>query len=259
MISVTDAQLNAWLATFLWPLARVLGLIMTAPLLHSRNVPVRVRIGLGAAMAFAVAPMAGTMPEVQVGSAAGLAILAEQVLVGALMGLSARLAFAALSLAGDLIGLQMGLGFAIFYDPQSAGQTPVAAQFLELAGFLLFLALNGHLMMLATLAQSFEVLPVGAALAPDHWKDLAEMGARVFSLGTLFALPVVGPLLVVNVILAVLSRTAPQLNLFAVGFPVTLLTGFVALALALPALAPALERTLTEAVGHMLLAIAPAR
>jgi flagellar biosynthetic protein FliR len=242
MISVTDAQLNAWLAAFLWPLARVLGLIMTAPLLHSHSVPARVRIGLGVALALAVAPMAGAMPDVQVGSAAGLAILAEQVLVGAAMGLSARLAFAALSLAGDLIGLQMGLGFAIFYDPQSAGQTPVAAQFLELAGFLLF-----------------EVLPVGAALAPGHWKDLAEMGAGVFSLGTLLALPVVGPLLVVNVVLAVLSRAAPQLNLFAVGFPVTLLTGFVALALALPALAPALERTLTEAVGSMLLAVAPSR
>lgn len=259
MISVTDAQLNAWLAAFLWPLARVLGLIMTAPLLHSHSVPARVRIGLGIALALAIAPMAGAMPDVQVGSVAGLAILAEQVLVGAAMGLSARLAFAALSLAGDLIGLQMGLGFAIFYDPQSAGQTPVAAQFLELAGFLLFLSINGHLMMLAAIAQSFEVLPVGAALAPGHWKDLAEMGTGVFSLGTLLALPVVGPLLVVNVVLAVLSRAAPQLNLFAVGFPVTLLTGFVALALALPALAPALERTLTEAVGDMLLAVAPSR
>ncbi len=257
MISVTDAQLNAWLAAFLWPLARVLGLIMTAPLFDSRNVPARVRIGLGVATTLAVAPMAGAMPEVQVGSAAGLAILAEQAAVGAVMGFAARLAFAALQVAGDLMGLQMGLGFATFYDPQSAGQTPVAAQFMQLAGFLLFLALNGHLMVLAALAQSFQVLPVGSFLTPDRWKELAEAGASVFSLGTLLALPVVGPLLVVNLVLGVLSRAAPQLNLFAVGFPVTLLTGLVALALALPSLAPTLERIFTEAVGDMLLAVAP--
>ncbi|PZP61802.1 MAG: flagellar biosynthetic protein FliR [Azospira oryzae] len=257
MLSVTDAQLNAWLAAFLWPLARVLGLLMVAPVLSTA--PARVRIGLGVVATLAIAPMAGTMPEAAVGSLQGLLILAQEVAVGAAMGFAVRLTFAALQVAGDLAGLQMGLGFATFFDPQSSGQTPVMAQFVELAGVLLFLAINGHLMMMAALAQSFQVLPVGAALAPGSWRTLAELGTGVFSLGVLLALPVVGPLLVVNVVLGVLSRAAPQLNIFAVGFPMTLMAGFVALAVTLPYLAPVLDRAFTEAIGSMVLSVAPSR
>lgn len=256
MISVTDAQLNTWLAAFAWPLTRVLAFIMAAPVLGSTSIPVRVRVGLGVAVTLALASALPPMPGVAVGSAAGLVILLEQVAAGVAMGLALRLVFAAVQVAGDLTSLQMGLGFATFFNPQSGGQSPVVAQFLELVATLLFLALNAHLMVMAVLVQSFSAAPVGAAINMTGIQSLLQWSAVLFTLGTLLALPVVGTLLLVNLALGVLSRTAPQLNVFVVGFPVTLLVGLGALAVTLPYLAPVLERGFTDALAAMLRAVA---
>lgn len=242
MITLTAAQLDLWMASFLFPLARIMGLIAAAPVLNNRAIPRRIRMGFGAAMTIALIP---TLPPsgLVVGSWPGMLALAQQILIGIALGFSMRIVFTAIDLAGELIGLQMGLGFAMFYDPDNAAQSPVIAEFLGLLAVLVFLVLDGHLMILAVLGNSFEWWPVGAELFPANgWFAIARWGTTIFSAGLMLALPVIAALLVVNIALAILTRAAPTLNLFAIGFPVTLIAGFIMLTLSLPFFAPAMQR-----------------
>lgn len=242
MINLSAAQLDLWMAGFLFPLARIMGLIATAPILSNRAIPARIRMGFGAAMTLALIPALPPSGLV-VGSWPGLLALLQQMLIGIALGFSMRVVFTAIDLAGELIGLQMGLGFAMFYDPDNAAQSPVISEFLGLLAMLVFLSLNGHLMLLAVIGNSFEWWPVGADLFPANgWMAIARWGSTIFSAGVMLALPVIAALLVVNIALAVLTRAAPTLNLFAIGFPVTLIAGFVMLLLSMPFFAPALQQ-----------------
>lgn len=243
MITFTATQLNAWVVALMFPLSRILGLISTAPVFNSTGIPRRIRLVFGIAIAIALAPVLPPMPEVPAGSWEGIAILAQQALIGAIMGFTLRIVFAAVDMAGDLIGLQMGLSFAVFYDPARGGQTPVVTEFLNLLATLIFLSMNGHLLVLNALAQSFSLLPV--SLTPFSSKGLAAMlgwAGTLFSAGVLLSLPLVAALLIANLALGVLSRIAPTLNLFAVGFPVTLGAGLLVLMLSLPYFGAAMER-----------------
>lgn len=242
MISLTSAQIEVWIAAFIYPLARVLAFIATAPLWSTAGIPRRTRLILGLAITVAISPGLPAMPAIQPGSLAGLWILLQQMLVGIGMGFAAKTVFAAVGLAGEFISAQMGLGFATFYDPLNSSQTPVIAEYLDLITLLLFLSLNGHLLYIGTLAQSFSAIPVSAIpLGAGSWLNLAELGSKLFSAGLLLSLPIVVALLITNVALAVLTRAAPQLNIFALGFPLTLTGGFVALAISLNYLAAPLQ------------------
>ena len=242
MINLSAAQLDLWMAGFLFPLARIMGLIATAPILSNRAIPARIRMGFGAAMTLALIPALPPSGLI-VGSWPGLLALLQQMLIGIALGFSMRVVFTAIDLAGELIGLQMGLGFAMFYDPDNAAQSPVISEFLGLLAMLIFLSINGHLTLLAVIGNSFEWWPVGADLFPANgWMAIARWGSTIFSAGVMLALPVIAALLVVNIALAVLTRAAPTLNLFAIGFPVTLIAGFVMLLLSMPFFAPALQQ-----------------
>lgn len=249
MLSFTDAQLNAWLATFLWPLVRILGVLMAAPVFGHRATPTRVKIGLGVFIALILAPTLPPPPDVPVGSWQGLAILARQLLIGVAIGFVIRVAFAAADAAGEIIGLQMGLGFAAFFDPQTAGQSLVLARFLSMLAVLVFLAVNGHLLLLDVLAESFRDLPVGTApLAATGFRNVAAFGASIFAVGLQIALPLVAIMLMTNLALGVLTRAAPQLNIFAIGFPITLSVGLIALNLSLPYVALQFERMIRQSL-----------
>jgi flagellar biosynthetic protein FliR len=243
MISLTTAQLNAWLAMFMWPLARVLGLMATAPVFSNAAVPARIKLVLGLAIAVAVAPAAGPMPEVSPGSGAGILILVGQCIIGATLGFAMQVAFAAADLAGDLCGLQMGLGFASFYDPQSAGNSAILSQFFGIIATLILLAGNGHLLMLGALTQSFQAIPISASMLPaGSLAQVAEWGSLVFRYGLLMSLPLLVAMLIANLALGVLTKAAPQLNIFAVGFPLTIFSGFVVIWMGMPYFAPVLEQ-----------------
>lgn len=243
MISFTSTQLNNWLVLFIFPLARIMALLATAPIFSNATLPRRARIILGLVITYAIAPILPSSANISAGSWIGLAILAEQILIGLIMGMTLRIVFAAIDLAGDLIGLQMGLSFAVFYDPQSSGQTPVITEFLSLFASLIFLAMNGHLVSLAALAESFTLLPISAQPFSIHgFSGLLSWSGAMFSSGLLLSLPLVTALLIANLSLGVLTRMAPTLNLFAIGFPVTLAAGFIVLSLSLPYMDAALER-----------------
>jgi len=253
MISFTAADIDVWLAAFLYPFLRILALMSSAPLFSHASVPVMVRVGLAFAITLVVAATLPAAPFVSPFSAAGMILVFQQVIVGVAIGLAMQLVFAAVTLAGDLIGLQMGLSFASFVDPQNAEQAPIVGGFLSLILMLVFLAINGHLALVAAMVDSFTFMPIG----PAGWKALDAMrlvaaGSDLFATGVAISLPVVGALLLVNLTLGVLTRTAPQLNLFAVGFPVTLAVGLVMLLLAMPFALPALQQALERGLALIL-------
>ena len=253
MFSITSAQLDLWIASFIYPLTRILALAATAPFLSNAGMPRRVRLMLGIALTVGIAPILPPMPAVTPASGLGLWILAQQVLIGVGMGVSMRLIFTAIDMASAIIAFQMGLGFATFYDPQSTAQTSVISNFMTLLASLLFISLNGHLIYFAVLAQSFNAIPISASsLDPSSWKLLASMGGKIFSTGLLLSLPVIVVLLITNLALGTLNRAAPQLNLFAIGFPITLTLGFVGIILMLGYIAIPLEQLFNEGLHAML-------
>lgn len=253
MLTLNTAQIDAWIVFYAFPLARILGLIATAPLWSTAGIPRRTRLILGLAIAIAIAPALPAMPAVQPASLAGLWILGQQVLIGIAMGFAARIVFAAIDMAGGYIGLQMGLGFATFYDPLDGAQTPVVAEFIGILALLMFMALDGHLLYISTLAQSFHAIPVGPeALSPNSWRNLAELGGKIFSFGLLLSLPILVALMITNIALGVLTKAAPQLNLFALGFPLTLMGGFIGIGLSLNYLATPLQEIYDIALSAML-------
>ena len=257
MLTFTTAQLNGWLALMLWPFARILALLATAPLTGNAQVAAPVKIGLAIFITAVVAPTL-PIPEIDPGSGAGLLMLARETALGIAMGIAMRVVFAGVSAAGDVIGLQMGLGFAQFYDPQTNGQVPVLGQFMGLLATLTFLSLNGHLVMISTLIESFHAVPVDAA-GPGQWMLLAQSGGMVLRAAVLLSLPLIATLLVVNAALGVLARSAPQLNIFAIGFPITMIVGFFVLMLSLPYCVPVFERLFESGFGTMLQVAIPSR
>ncbi len=247
MISLTDAQLNAWLISFVWPLTRILGLIMVAPVFGHRAVPARVKIGLGIFIVLVIGPALPPMPDVALGSWQGLFILVQQLLIGIAIGFTMRVIFAAVEAAGEIIGLQMGLGFASFFDPQSAGQTLVLARFFNLLAMLVFLAVNGHLLLVNLLVASFQSLPISTQpLSAAGFFNVAAFGSTVFAVGLQLALPLIAILLMTNLALGILTRSAPQLNIFAIGFPITLGVGLIVLDLTLPYFVPQFEHLIQD-------------
>ncbi|MDO9116253.1 MAG: flagellar biosynthetic protein FliR [Polaromonas sp.] len=242
IVSVTSDQLNLWLLAFLWPFVRMLALISTAPLFSERAVPRSAKVGLAALLAIVVSPTLGAMPAVPLMSVGGLWIMVQQVLIGAAIGFSMRLVFAMVQAAGEYTGLQMGLSFASFFDPTSGGNTMVLARLLNVMAMLLFLAVDGHLMLIMVLVQSFQVLPVSdAPLAAGGWFLLASAGGHVISGGLMLALPLIATLLTLNLAMGILNRVSPQFSIFAVGFPITLLAGMAMLQLLMQYLGPFLE------------------
>lgn len=237
MFAVTDSELLAQLQRWLWPFLRVSGLLLAAPVIGTRTVPVRIRAALALLISLLLAPTLPGLTEVDPISLTGLAIGCQQLLIGVAMGLVLRMMFSIVEMAGQLMAQQMGLGFASLVDPQTGGQVPVYGQFYILLATLLFLGADGHLHMLHALQQSFALLPIGTnGIGPAGIEALLDWAGSLFSVGLLISLPLVAALLVVNVALGVMARAAPQLNLFAIGFPVMLLIGVAMSWLALPGL-----------------------
>ena len=253
MITLTSAQLNAWIMLLVFPLARILALIAAAPITVNQQFPVTAKIGLAVMISVLVAPSLPAAPDIAPDSAYSMLLLAREILLGVGMGLAMRVMFSAISTAGDIIGLQMGLGFAQFFDPQSSAQVPVIGQFLNLLATLVFLSINGHLTMIATLIESFRTVPPDAALSSAAAAlALAKWGGMIFSAAVQLSLPLIATLLITNSALAVLTRASPQLNIFAIGFPVTMGVGFIALLLTLPYMAPGFERLFEQGIQAML-------
>ncbi len=251
MLTFTEAQLLGWLSPLLWPFLRVLALFGAMPVLSQNGVPVRVRVALALLVAVCAQASLPVMPVVPLDTAQAVLLVVQQLVIGLSLAFAARLVFAAVEFAGEVVGLQMGLNFAGFFDPLSGGQSTAMSRFFGISMSWLFIAIDGHLLMVSAVVRSFHVFPAGPepfaflrATRPHEW------GAEVFTLGLWIALPLVAMLLFVNLVLGIISRVAQQMNIFAVGFPITLGVGLVGVLLTLPMMqAPftlALERLLSH-------------
>lgn len=242
MISFTSAQLNLWIAAFLYPLARILAFIATAPILSNRQVPRNIKVAFAVILTVTISPLLEIPPGIEPGTAAGMFVLGQQILIGLSMGFAMRLVFTAIEMAGEIAGLQIGLGFASFYDPIRGSFTPILAQFLGVIAALAFLTMDGHLYLLATLAESFRIIPISATPpAASALHTLVLWGGSIFAFALQLSLPVLAALLITNLAMGILSRSAPQVNLFAIGFPITLVVGFVILALTMAYFVPLVD------------------
>ncbi|MBK8018680.1 MAG: flagellar biosynthetic protein FliR [Betaproteobacteria bacterium] len=242
MIELAVAQLQPLLVSVGWPFVRILAFFSTEPVLGNRSVPVRVKVALSVFVAILVSGAVPGPAGVEPFSAAGLLVLVQQLVIGVAMGFAARITVSAAEMAGQLAGLQVGLGFAVFFDPQGSGQTPVVAQFYGIIAVLTLLATNGHYTLLTALVESFRTLPMTPEpISGRGFLTLVTWGGEIFKAGLMMSMPVVGALLVANIAIGILTRAAPQLNIFAVGFPVTLALGFVMLYLSVPLIVPAIE------------------
>lgn len=257
MISISSELINTWIVSLLWPLTRVLGVMATAPILSDGSIPKRAKLGLGIMLTLIITPTIPPIPQFEIFSLQGLLILMQQMVIGLAMGFSIRLVFSAVGMAGQMIGMSMGLGFAVFFDPQTQSQSTAISQFLTMLLMLIFLSLDGHLMMVRALADSFVSMPIATTASGISPMKIVMWGETIFTTGLLLALPAVAALLITNMALGILTRTAPQLNLFGIGFPVTLSIGFLILALALQGMLLPMKSIVEDSLTYMQEVVTP--
>ena len=236
-MTFTEAQLLAWLQQYLWPMLRISSALLIVPVFGSRQLAPRIRMLLALLLTLIIAPLLPAPPAAALFGSVWWTLLQQQIAIGLLIGFTLQLAFEAVTLGAELISASAGLSFAQLADPLRGVTVPVIGQFLGIAATLLFLALGGHLTLIEWLLRSFALMPVGGEGPglPEAGSLLRFSGA-LFAGGLLLALPVMIALLAVNLAMGVVSRAAPSLNLFAVGFPISLLVCLVLLYVAMPAM-----------------------
>jgi flagellar biosynthesis protein FliR len=242
VLSFSDADLTRWLGEFFWPFLRTLALFSSAPLFSAVAIPVRARVAIAFVIAVVLAATVKQSAPLALSWATAM-LAVQQVLVGLAIGFAMQLTLSAMGFAGDMIGVQMGFGFAGLFDPQTRFQVPVMSDLFGLVGLLLFVTLNGHLILLGVLVKSFAVVPIAAnsGIAAPGWQALAAAGALLFQMGVWLALPVIAVLLTAHLAVAVVSRVAPQINIMSVGFSIFMWIGLAATIALLPFFAPAVE------------------
>lgn len=223
---VSADLIGQWVGQHLWPLFRIASFMMVIPIVGAGFVPARVRLGLALLMTVLVVPMIGPVPTVDALTGDAVIITLQQIMIGVGMGFVLTALFQLFVVAGQMIAMQMGLGFASMVDPSNGVNVPTLSQVYTITITLLFLAMNGHLVAFEVFIESFRTIPVGmAGLGQNGYWELAHRISWMFVSAMLLALPVITAVLIVYVSFGVMTRAAPQLNIFSLGFPIGLLFG----------------------------------
>ena len=234
---------------FLLPLFRITAMLMIAPGIGSKMVPVRLRIGLAVVITSLIFFHLPQQEIIQTHNLAIVVAIFHEIIIGVAIGLVFQLILQMVILGAQVIAMQNGLGFASMVDPQTNSSVPLLSQLYLMLATLLFLALNGHLLMIDTLASSFHSLPIstGGLSMTGIWQ-LVLAGGSVFSIAIVMALPAIVALLLVNLGFGIMTRAAPQLNIFAVGFPVTLTLGMIVIFITMPGVLLQVESMLKDSL-----------
>lgn len=235
MLNIAASQLQGWIGDWIWPFFRIAACLMVAPAFGAGFVPARLRIVLAGAIAWLVVPLLPPAPDIEPFSLPGLLVIAQQILIGVAIGFVLQLVFDAVGLAGQLLANTMGLSFAFNVDPLRGASTAAIGQFYVILMVMTFFVLDGHLAIIHVLVDGFRTLPVGQqGLGADGMLRLVSTGSMLFAGALSIALPGLTALLIANIGFGLISRAAPTLNIFAVGFPVTIVFGLVVLQIGLP-------------------------
>lgn len=251
MINISVDVLQAWVVNIFIPLTRILGFIAIAPLFSGTTVSMSIKVAVGVLLSLIVSPMVDLALSVDLVSLQGAIVIFQQLIIGFALGFVLRVLFSAVDLAGQLSGLTMGFGFATFFDPQSGGSTTVITTLVSMLFMLVFISMDGHLLMITALVESFVTLPVNQGLGTFNGMTIVRLGAVMFATGLQIAMPIIATLLVTNMALGVLTRSAPQLNIFGIGFPITIGVGFIVLALVLPSFAMPFHLLVERSISSM--------
>ncbi len=239
MYDIPAAEITAWIGRYLWPLFRVTAFLMAMPVIGTRLVPMRIRLGLGVLITLAIAPLLPEMPRIEGLSLAAYLLIGQQILIGVAMAFVLQMLFQVFVLAGQMMAMQMGLGFASMVDPVNGVNVAVLSQFYLMLVTLLFLSMNGHIVAIEVLVESFRTMPV-ELLSFDAvllWQ-LVNWSVWMFAAALLVALPAVTAILVVNFAFGIMNRAAPQLNVFSLGFPFTMVFGLLIVFISLAGFLP---------------------
>ncbi len=252
MFEVTDQQIWAWLGNHLFPMFRIASFMMIVPVLGTRIVPARVRLILALLMTVAVAPTLPQVPPVDPLSLAAVRIIMQQVFIGLAMGFSVILLFQLFVVAGQMFAMQMGLGFASMVDPVNGVTVTAMSQVYLIMVTLLYLSMNGHLVVFEVVIESFRLIPISSgALADLSWWYLASRISWMFASALTVALPIITALLIVNISFGVATRAAPQMNIFSLGFPITVILGLVIYWLTISGMLPPFTKFSEETLSFM--------
>ncbi|MFT6431853.1 MAG: flagellar biosynthetic protein FliR [Halopseudomonas sp.] len=225
MLELTGADISRWISSYMWVFFRIASLMMTMPVIGTQLVPARIRLFLTVALTLLVVPHIPAPPSMDPLELATWAIIAEQILIGATMGFVLQLLFQIHVLAGQIVAMQMGLGFASMNDPSLGISVAVVAQVFTMLVTLLFLSIDGHLVVIEVLVESFTTLPLGEFFLVSDFQAVVLRFSWVMAAAVLIGLPAITALLIVNLSFGVMMRAAPQLNIFSIGFPLTLVFG----------------------------------
>ena len=248
LFNFTEAELLDLVSRFLWPFLRVSGFMLAIPVFGTRVVSPRIRIGLTALIALVVAPMLPAVPQVDLLSVRSYVMAAEQILIGISMAFMMQILFQIFILAGQMIAMQMGLGFASMVDPSNGIFVAIISQFYLTLTTLMFLSMNGHLVAIEILVESFYVMPISKEWQLGGFFDVATAGTWMFASALFVALPAVAAILVVNFAFGVMTRAAPQMNIISIGFPFTMMIGLFVMWVSLSGFLPQYERLVSESL-----------
>ena len=235
--------------TFLWPMLRISAMLLTAPIFSLDALTLPIRIMLALVLTFFIYPMVD-WPVLDPISAIGFFEIVNQLFIGAMMGLMLQVAIGAIVLAGQTIAGSMGLSMASMYDP-NVGHVPVISQFLVILSTMIFLGFGGHVIMISMIMDSFTALPIGqSVLNQASFAKVVAWSSMMFLGAVLIALPVMISLLFINIGLGIITRAAPSLNIFSVGFPASIAAGFLILIISLESIIGRMRWLWTQAFLH---------
>ena len=230
--------------TFILCLSRVIALITAIPVFAGNQVSGRIKIGLAVATALLLFPsMAPYTPKVAFTVTEFGLLIINEVLLGVMIGLVAQLVFTAVTFAGTVIGYQMGFAAANIFDPQTTQQLSLMSQFINILALLAFLSLDGHHFFFKIIVESYALLPPGFLdFSHGAVQQLMQMGSQMFILGLKFSAPILALLLIANLVLGILARVFPQLNVFMLSFPINIGISFLVIGLTLNTMLLVLRR-----------------
>ncbi|QEY15201.1 flagellar biosynthetic protein FliR [Cellvibrio sp. KY-GH-1] len=256
---ISEEQLSQFIGTYIWPMLRISAFYLAIPIIGARTVPARLRIILTLFTTLLIAPVLPASPVTSMLSAQGFMMVIQEVLIGLALGFCMQVVLHVFLLAGQFMAMKMGLGFAAMNDPSSGVSVTILSQFYLLLSTLLFLSTNGHLVVLQLMIDSFTTFPIGGGgMNSAHFSTIVDMGSWMFSAALLITLPLFTSLMIVNMSFGVMSRSAPQLNVFTVGFPITLIFGFILMWFTLANFLPVYFEVMEEGISTLrTLALSP--
>ncbi len=233
-MSFTEEEIYRFVLQYFLPFVRIAMMFLVMPVISTRIVPTRIRLILALLVTVLSVPLLPNIPVVSDLSFSLLIMIFKEAVIGLSIGFIFQIAFQVFVLSGQLMAMKMGLGFASMNDPTNGVQTTVLSQFFLMLVTLSFVTIDGHLILIRMLVESFNSFPLGASvLSSQVFYEISSLGSWMFLSALVFALPVLTSLLFINIAFGIMSRASPQLNIFAVGFPFTLLSGLLLIYLGL--------------------------